>query len=345
MLLTGGLLLVYLLIGLLVSLATVISFALIVWKLWERRDMAGRAVIQHFVAPNRRAEEALLVWNRHRLTAAAVIAVLVAGIVGATSLAGIKVKDNVQIIAHRGGAARAPENSLAAIRLAMQDHAEWIEIDVQETSDGALAVVHDRDLKRIAGEAANVYNTTLQQLQQYDIGKRAGAAFVGERVATLEDVLEATQGKVGVVIELKHYGHNQRLEERVVELVEKLQMADEVIIISLDRASIAKVRQLRPTWRIGLLTAVALGDLTRVDADLLAVNTEIATPAFITRSQLAGRKVAAWTVNDRQTMIRVLSRGVDYVITDDVPLAREVIDEHAKMPLVQRWLTSLAARL
>src|SRR5690606_22898335 len=126
-----------------------------------------------------------------------------------------------------------------------------------------------------------------------------------------------------------------------VDLVEKHEMADEVIIISLDRKMIAEIRELRPDWNIGLLTAVKIGDLTRVDADLLAVSKDLATPALVARAHFRDRDIAAWTLNTRESLDRMMDRGVDYVITDDVPLAREVLAERNERPLPERWLRAM----
>lgn len=343
--LVGVLTMVHMLLNFLVHVATVVGFALIVWNLWERLDDEAQATISSGATGESPATGPLVVWNRWRVAAVGLVLAMAAGLVGAASLAGIRLSDTVEIIAHRGGATHAPENSLAAVRQAILDNSDWIEIDVQETSDGKLAVVHDRDLKRVAGEPIEVHSATLEDLQQYDIGSGVSDSFRDERVATLNEVLDFSKQRVGVVIELKHYGFNQRLEERVVELVEQMEIEDEVMIISLDRASIAKVRELRPDWRIGLLTAVAVGNLNRVDADLLAVNQEIASPRLIGQAHLSGRQVAAWTLNDRQSLGKMISRGVDYVITDDVPLAQQVLAERREMSLIERWLTAVASQL
>lgn len=343
--LVGLLTLVHLLLNFLVHVVTVVGFALVVWHLWERLDDNAQETLATAINTKSQAIGPRVAWNLWRVAAVAVVLVLVAGLVGAASLAGLRLSDRVEIIAHRGGATHAPENSLTAVRKAILSNCDWIEIDVQETSDGQLAVVHDRDLKRISGQSVEIHSTTLEALQEYDVGARMGDEFRGERVATLQEVLELCKRRISVVIELKHYGFSQQLEERVVKLVEQLEVEDQVIIISLDHKSIAKVRQLRPDWRVGLLTSVAVGNLNRVDADLLAVNKEIAKPRFIALTHSAGREVAAWTLNDRESLSRMISRGVDYVITDDVPLAQQVLAERDEMPLVQRWLKSLAARL
>ncbi|MCO6047837.1 glycerophosphoryl diester phosphodiesterase membrane domain-containing protein [Aeoliella sp. ICT_H6.2] len=339
----GVLTMVHLALSFVVHLITVIGFALIVWKLWRHLDESSTEVIGETPPEEESTNAAWLVWNRWRFGAVAIVAIGIAGLIGAASLAGLKLTDDVQIIAHRGGGAHGPENSLAAIRQAILDRTQWVEIDVQETSDDRLAVVHDRDLKRLAGSALEVHSSTLEQLEQLDIGNRFSPDFKGEQVTTLDAVLELCQGRVGVVIELKQYGFDKQLEQRVVDLVEQYDLADDVMIISLDSKMIAKIRQLRPQWRVGLLTAVKLGDLTRVDANLLAVRKDLATPSFIARAHFRDREVAAWTLNSRESLERMISRGVDYVITDDVPLAEQVLLERRELSLPERWLRALAA--
>ena len=207
------------------------------------------------------------------LLAALVAGTLVAGVTGFFLVDGVRMDDDVLVIAHRGAAGRAPENTLAAFAAAIEDGADLLEIDVQETIDGEVVVIHDSDFMKIAGDPRKVWDVTYEETRAIDIGSWFSPEFGSERLPTLEEVLELARGKVRVDIELKYYGHDERLEERVVSIVEDTDMVPEVVIMSLNQAAIRKVRTLRPSWTIGLLTATALGNLTRVDADFLAVHT------------------------------------------------------------------------
>jgi glycerophosphoryl diester phosphodiesterase len=102
------------------------------------------------------------------------------------------------------------------------------------------------------------------------------------------------------------------------------------------------MKALRPSWTVGLLTAKAVGDLTRAEADFLAVHTGIATSRFIRRAHRADKDVYVWTVNDSLNMSRMLSRGVDGLITDHPALAREVLAARAEMSAAERLLISAA---
>ncbi|RLA41366.1 MAG: glycerophosphodiester phosphodiesterase, partial [Gammaproteobacteria bacterium] len=149
-------------------------------------------------------------------------------------------------------------------------------------------------------------------------------------------------GRAKVVIELKYYGHDNQLEQRVIDIIEQTGMVDEIAIMSLKYEGIQKVRALRPQWNIGLLSATAIGDLSRLDTDFLAVAMGMASPGFIKRAHQAGRKVFVWTVNDRISMSRMISLGVDGIITDEPELARQVLAERADMNTVERLLIHTA---
>lgn len=219
---------------------------------------------------------------------------------------------------------------------------DWVEIDVQESKDGVVVVAHDSDLKKVAGEDVKIWEATADELRQIDIGAYFDPSFRHERVPTLAEVLEACRGNVGVIIELKYYGHDQNLEQRVVELVEEYEMQDHVKIMSLKLEGVKKIRQLRPEWEVGLLTAVTMSDLTRVDVDFYAVKTTLATPLFIQQAHSRNKNVAAWTVNDELMMAKMIRRGVDNLITDHPALAKQVIKQQQELTTVESLLFGLA---
>ena len=271
------------------------------------------------------------------------IACVATAAVGWWLLAASRLPDKALVVAHRGAAGRAPENTLASIRAAIEDGADWIEIDVQETVDGEVVVVHDSDFMKLAGVSRKVWDVTLEELQRIDVGSWFAPDFTGESVPTLRAVLEQIRGSDSrLVIELKYYGHDQQLEQRVVDLVETAGIADRVAIMSLSYPGVAKLRRLRPDWTTGLLVATAIGNLNRLDTDFLAVNTGMATARFVRRTQRAGRQVFVWTVNDPVSMSRMMSLGVDGIITDEPAMAREVLKQRATMNPAERLLLHAA---
>jgi len=277
-----------------------------------------------------------------RLAVLLPVGAVVAALMGYWLLQNMQVQDEVVVIAHRGAAGAAPENTLASIRRANEDGTDWVEIDVQETADGEVVVIHDSDFMKLAGNPLKVWEGTLAQIQDIDIGSWFAAEYSSERVPTLREVLAEVAGKSHLVIELKYYGHDQQLEQRVVDIVEQAGMVDDVAIMSLKYEGIQKIRKLRPDWTIGLLAVKALGNLTRLDIDFLAVNTGMATPGFVRRAQESGKQVLVWTINDPVTMSRVTSLGVNGIITDEPALAREVIEQRAELGSVERLLVHTA---
>jgi glycerophosphoryl diester phosphodiesterase len=267
---------------------------------------------------------------------------VVAVLFGTWLMNGIQTRDDVAVIAHRGAAGKAPENTLASVRQAMKDSADWIEIDVQESMDGEVVVIHDSDFMKLAGKDLKVWDSTLKELREIDVGSWFGPEFSAERVPTLTQVLEETRGQSRVLIELKYYGHDQQLEQRVVDIVEKAGMVNEVAVMSLKLSGIKKFHALRPDWVVGLLSSKAIGNLYDLDMDFFAINMGMATPGFIRNVHLADKQVFVWTVNDQVSMSRMISLGVDGIITDEPELARNVLVDRSKLSSIERLLIHTA---
>jgi glycerophosphoryl diester phosphodiesterase len=250
-----------------------------------------------------------------------------------------------RIIAHRGASAQAPENSLAAMELAIEQGADWVEIDVQETQAGEVVVIHDGDLMKVAGSALKVRDASLAQLESVDIGSRFAPEFGDQRVPTLQQLLERVQGRVKVLIELKYYGGEQALEERVATIVESVGVQDDVMLMSLSLPGVRRMKALRPDWQVGLLSSVGLGDVTRLDVDFFAVNARFAKRRFIQRARQRGRAVMAWTINDPALMSAMMGREVDGIITDKPGLARQIRAQRAELELHELLMIQVASWL
>jgi len=267
---------------------------------------------------------------------------VVAVLAGFWLLDGMQTEDHVSIIAHRGAAGKAPENTMSSIRQALEDNTDWVEIDVQETADGTVVVIHDSDFMKLAGVNTKVWDGTLEQLQKIDVGNWFAPEFAGEHIPTLKQVLEEARGRAKVLIELKYYGHDQQLEQRVAEIVEQTGMVKDVALMSLQYEGIKKFHALRPDWKVGLLLSTAIGNITTLEVDFLAVNMAMATSGFIRRTHLADKEVFVWTVNDQVSMSRMMSMGVDGLITDEPELARQVLKDREDLSSVERLLIHTA---
>jgi glycerophosphoryl diester phosphodiesterase len=123
----------------------------------------------------------------------------------------------IDIIAHRGASAHAPENTIAAFRLAHDMKAHWFELDCSLTSDDALAVMHDCDLERTTGLTQPLRETTLEEIRALDAGAWFDPKFAGEPVPTLGEALEFAKGRIGVYIEIKGCANDDLLHAQLMQ--------------------------------------------------------------------------------------------------------------------------------
>jgi glycerophosphoryl diester phosphodiesterase len=198
---------------------------------------------------------------------------------------------------------------------------------------------------RVGRSPLKVWEGNAADLRAVDIGSFTGPQFASERVPTLAEALDACKGRSRVIVELKSYGHDQQLEEKVAAIVEAAGMVNDTIFMSLDHGMVRRMKMLRPQWRVGVLVAKAIGDLTSLEADFYAVEARIATRSMVRQAHRAGRDVYVWTVNDPAWMLSAMSHGVDGLITDRPEVARQVVARRAGMSDAQRILVALLVRL
>lgn len=293
-------------------------------------------------------------WNtaarRARVPGLAIVGLLLALLAASVVLAEQRLQDlrlgrDVEITAHRGGSRSAPENTLAALYQAISDRADYAEIDAQETADGVVVLLHDTDLMRIAGLSTKIWEANFDDLRRIDAGSWFDAEFAGEQIPTLEEALLVSGRRIGLNIELKFNGHDQQLAERVVALIRRSGCADRCIVTSLSQPGLARVRELAPEIRIGQIVTVAVGDVTKLDVDLLSMNQEQVTPARVRANRAAGLATHVWTINSKADMARMLDYGVDNIITDEPASARALVEERAKRSDAELLLLALSRQL
>lgn len=329
--------------GLLLNVLATIAFAGMLFHAYQRLSPASETAIAATIGTDvGNSSSRVSFLTTPRLIAGSIIAVLLAALIGYGALQTISFQDEVEIMAHRGASKAAPENTLAAIRQAMVVGADWVEIDVQETADGQVVVVHDSDFMKLSNNSLKIWDANFDDLADIDIGSWFDPKFANERVPKLAEVLRLCKDKIGVNIELKYYGHDQQLEQRVVDIVEAENMADQIMIMSLEAGGVAKMKALRPTWKCGLLMSVHVGDLKEIEADFLAVNSKFATRSFVNRAHTVGKEVFVWTVNEAADISSMLNRNVDGILTDRPELARQVLHQRANMDTRERLLTEVA---
>ncbi|MFG0284018.1 MAG: glycerophosphodiester phosphodiesterase [Phycisphaerales bacterium JB039] len=248
------------------------------------------------------------------------------------------------VIAHRGSSSRAPENTLPAVEAAIEDGADIVEFDVRLTRDGALVLMHDADLMRIARDPRRVADLTLAELRAIDVGASFGAGFPATAAPTLEEVIDAARGRVGLLIELKPALADGALARAVAGALRRADFDRPVMVMSLDARELAHFRAAAPHVPAGLTVGAAAGDLPRADADFIAISAARLRFGTLDRLRDAGKRVHVWTLNDQAAMQRFLSLGVDAMITDEVALAVQMRNQWRDLSAPERALVTFRYR-
>ncbi|MGN0506543.1 MAG: glycerophosphodiester phosphodiesterase family protein [Lachnospiraceae bacterium] len=238
-----------------------------------------------------------------------------------------EVLQETAITAHRGASLTAPENTLSALSAAIENLADYAEIDVQETADGVVVLMHDYSLKRTTGQKKYVYYTTYEELKEYDCGSWFSAEFAGERIPTLEQALELCKGKIYLNIELKGAYNREELAEKVAQLIEEYDFENQCVVTSTSQEILLRVKELNENIKTGYIMSLAYGDFYEKEGiDFFSMKSSFIDEKVVETAHRFGKEIHAWTVNSRSELERMKLIGVDNIITDDPILAREVLE-------------------
>ena len=233
---------------------------------------------------------------------------------------------NTDITAHRGASVDAPENTLASFSKAIEDMADVIELDVQMTKDGYIVVMHDTSAYRTTGVLKNITELTLREVKRLDAGYWYSEQYKGEKVPTLEEVLQLAKGKIKLNIEIKTADNSDEVAKKVVKLIQKYSMQDSCVITSFDYSALQAVRSYDEEIEVGYILSVAYGKFYEIDdVDFFSVNASFLTKRVVDAIHNSGKQVYAWTVNNDASIKNLTNKGVDNIITDKPVTAREVI--------------------
>jgi glycerophosphoryl diester phosphodiesterase len=228
------------------------------------------------------------------------------------------------IFAHRGSSAHAPENTLAAFELAVQQGAGAIELDAKLSVDGHIVVIHDQSVDRTTNGSGKVAEMPLSALRELEAGSFFSTSYRGERIPTLDEVFEAVGKRILINIELTNYATPfDALVPKVVELVRRHALGKRVLFSSFFPHNLRRARRLLPEAPRGLLTwAGWMGAWPRTFGwrgpyQALHPYTTDVNERLVQRFHAAGRRVHVWTVDDEAEMRRLFALGVDGIFTDD----------------------------
>lgn len=234
---------------------------------------------------------------------------------------------NPTVMAHRGLSADAPENTLYAFSDAISAGADFIELDVQQTRDGVLVVMHDSNLKRTTGVNKDIWDVDYADIQNLDAGSWFDPAYANARIPTLEETLQFVDKRAKLNIEIKPTKHgSDTLEQDVAELITQYQYTDACYVTSFSYGSLKKVKEVNPEIRTGYLMSVAYGQFYSLKyADAFSLNKVFVTSQVVNAAHQQGKQIFAWTVNSMSEVRSLCNLHVDSIITDDPVMVQNVI--------------------
>jgi glycerophosphoryl diester phosphodiesterase len=239
------------------------------------------------------------------------------------------------VIAHRGSSAYAPENTLAAFKLAAEQGADAIELDADLTRDGHVVVMHDATIDRTTDGHGNVNDLTLEEIRRVDAGAWKDAVFKDERVPLLEEVFEAVGQHVLINVEIKSMSlRGTGVEAQVAALIKKHDLIDRVILSSFNPFALRRTKQIDSHLACGLIYAPDLPFFLReawlapLIAGLNARHPHYSqvNKAVVDHFHAQGLVVNVWTVNQAGTARAMAQAGVDAIFGDDPVLIRETLE-------------------
>ncbi len=238
-------------------------------------------------------------------------------------------------IGHRGAPEAAPENTLSAFAAAMELGAHGVELDVMLSKDGEIVVIHDYTLDKTTDGTGAVKDYSLAELKQLDAGYWFAENFTGERIPTLQEVIDALDPSVLINIEIKSESPaTDGLEDAVVQAIAGNNLYHRVIVSSFNPISLLRVKLADKRIPVGLLYAPDLPDylsegwfISILRPEALHPRYDMVDEAYMAWANRKGFRVNVWTVNEVADMNRLLDLGVDGIITDHPDLLLQLLQE------------------
>ena len=237
------------------------------------------------------------------------------------------------VIAHSGSSHDAPENTLAAIRQALDAGADAVEFDVTLSKDGEVVVIHDATVDRTTNGTGKVNDLTLDELKSLDAGSWFAPQFTGERIPTLQEVIDLVGNRAFMFVELKTEAIlPTALESTVVDIVTENRMEKNTVIISFDPFALFYASRRNSEIPTGLLYSDETGNHLRdrwfaplTHPDGLLPRLQMASDSHLREIGDRGHLVVVWTVNSPGEMERLIEMGVDGIITDRPDVLRDIL--------------------
>lgn len=232
----------------------------------------------------------------------------------------VGILSKTQITAHRGASREAPENTLEAFEAALDSGADYIELDVQLTKDEQLVVFHDETIDRTTNGKGKLCDITYAELQKYSAGSWFGTnkEFAGAKVPLLSEVLDLVGDEIMLNIEIKNHGDIVKTVEKTVELIHEYDITESCYVTSFSYKALKNVKKLDPDIKTGLIANVAAASgYSRLKyVDVLSLNQIFVNATVVSAAHQNGKRVFVWTVDQTPDMKKMISLGVDNIITN-----------------------------
>ncbi len=225
------------------------------------------------------------------------------------------------IIGHRGAMGHAPENTMASFEKGLELGADIVELDVHQTADGALVVMHDPTVDRTTYGHGWIKDMTVKEISKLDAGVRFDPRFANQKVPSLDEVLNWAKGRTRLLIEIKNGPvYYPGIEESAAAGIRLHDMVDSCTVISFDHVSVKRLKTLNPDFRTGVIFACRpvdpVGLARAAGAQILMPNWAYATPDLVDAVHKAGLEIYVWTVNQPSEIECVAGLNVDGIGTN-----------------------------
>lgn len=244
----------------------------------------------------------------------------------------------LEVTAHRGASVMYPENTMSAFKGAKELGADWVELDVQQTKDKQIIVLHDTNLKRTTGVNQNTWETTYDEIKELDAGSFFNKNFSNERIPLFEEVVKyAKDNNLKLNIELKPTGYETAFESSVVQIIKDYDFEDMCVITSQVYEVLENVKKVTNDIETVYVMSLAYGDITSLEAaDNFSIEASSITKKLVNDVHKANKKLYGWTVNTDENINKMLDLNVDNIITDNITLAKEIINNRQPKNLIQK---------
>lgn len=196
--------------------------------------------------------------------------------------------------------------------------ATWSEIDVMRSKDGVCIVSHDATFKRLTDVSKKPAEMTWEEIKQLKVKDEFNPERPAGSISDLNSFMDASKGKIGLLIELKSHDIDKKTADDVVQIIYSKQMIDETMIISLYYDIIKYIEENYPEINTGYLYFFAIGDTSKINTDCLLMEESAVNPDIIEKIHNDGKTAFAWTVNNPDAINGLLNADVDGIITDHV---------------------------